>query len=287
MGVSHQTVTITAIRSDQTFSGTYFTPAMDVRATFAGRWSLEESVLTLEYIESDSPVLRVPLTDRNRLEPASPDKIVLHTLPQGISVEWQRVKFAQHLSKERSAAKPVAPPTPEALTKLTIDDLFDSNPLSKWIFHLIDESEKEFFDDKMVDALKTTIPTKAGYYFAISQFEGLWGSGGMQHVLLREEILQTQHFLKVAAEGYDHFQSPRVARLIRELAAKTIPWMKKIASLNEEEAPDESFKAVWAEVDVYDDVFDKLLEEEGGAYGALIRDIQQNPKDYTAKPKKD
>jgi hypothetical protein len=199
MGVSHQTITVTALKSDQSFSGTYFTPALNVRATFAGKWNLVEDILTLEYTESESPVFRVPLTDRNRVELGSPDVMTLHTLPQGISVAWNRVKFAPHWSEERRAAKKIDPPTPETLTRLTPDDLVDSNPLSEWIFYLIESSDEKLHDDKIVDALKTSIPKKAGYYYAISQFEGLWGNGGMQHVLLREEIPQTQCFLKTAA----------------------------------------------------------------------------------------
>lgn len=287
MGISHQTITVTSLKSDQSFSGTYFTPSVDARATFAGKWSVKDDVLTLEYTESDSPVFRVPQTDRNRIDLDAPDKITLHTLPKGISVEWRRVQFAPRWAEQRNAVKRVAPPISETLTKLTVDDLFDSNPLSDWIFHLIDNSEKELYDDKMVDALKTTIPKMAGYYYAITQLEGLWGNGGMQHVLLREEIPQTQFFLKKAAEGYEHFGSPRIARLIRELAAKTIPWMKRIESLKRKEAPDEDFEPIWAEVDAYDDVFEKLLEEKGGVYDALLKDLQKSPNDYTIKPKKD
>ena len=280
MGVSHQTITVTSIKPDQTFSGTYFTPSVDVRATFAGKWSLKSDTLTLEYTESDSPVFRVPLKDQNRLELVSVEKIILHTLPAGISVEWQRVKFAPHWSKAKSSVKPVTPPTLKTLVKLKIDDLVDANPLSAWIFYLVDASDKDLFDDKMVDALKTTLPTKAGYYFAISQFEGLWGNGGMQHVLLNEQVPQTQYFLKVVADGYEHYDCPRVAKLIRELATKTSSWMKKIKSLNEKGASDEAFEAIWAEVDGYDDVFEKSLEVDGGAYEALRQDLRQNPKDY-------
>jgi len=285
MGVSHQTITVTALKVDQSFSGTYFTPAVDVRTTFAGKWNLIDDVLTLEYTESDSPVFRVPLTDRNRVELDSPDVITLHTLPQGISVAWNRVKFPPHWSEKRRAAKKIDPPTPEALTRLTLDELVDSNPLSKWIFYLIESSDEKLYVDKMVNALKVSIPKKAGYYYAISQFEGLWGNGGMQHVLLREEIPQTQFFLKNAAEGYDHFENPRVAKLIRDLAAKTIPWMKRIELLNSQGAPDDAFIPVWAEVDAYDDVFDKLLKEEGGAYGAVLSDLKKNPSDYIGKKK--
>ncbi|MGB0743158.1 MAG: DMP19 family protein [Opitutales bacterium] len=284
VGISHQTITVTSLKSDQSFSGTYFTPPVDLRATFAGKWSLENEVLTLEYTESDSPAFQVPLTDRNRIELDSADAITLHTLPQGISIEWKRVKFASHWSEERSAVKQVDPPSKETLTKLTLDDLLDSNPLSEWVFYLIDTSREELFDDKMVDALKTSIPEKAGYYYAISQFEGLWGNGGMQHVLLREEISQTQFFLNAAAEGYEHFDSPQVAMLIRDLAAKTISWMKQIKSLNDLDAPEEEFEPIWSEVDAYDDVFDKLLEEECGAYDALLKDIRTSPQDYTTKP---
>lgn len=278
MGTSHQTITITALRSDQSFSGTYFTPIMDVRATFAGKWSLENDVLVLEYTEFAPQVFSVPLTDRNRVEQDSPDTIKLHTLPQGTSVDWKRLRFSP-------AVKQVDPPSEEALINLTLDDLVDSNSLLEWIGYLIEASYAELFDDKMVDALKTTIPKKAGYYYAISQCEGLWGNGGLQHVLLREEISQTQFFLKTAAEGYDYFDSPRTAKLIRELAAKTIPWMKRIELLSSQDAPYAAFESLWAEVDAYDKVYDELLKEESAVYKALLKDIKSNPNDYITKKK--
>lgn len=280
IGISHQTITVTSCHSDGTFSGTYFTPSLDIRATFSGKWSLEKDTLTLSYIEADAPIFRVPMDDTNRIEIISDDSIILHTLPQGISLTWNRVKYAEHWSKKVQKKEVVSPPKLSKLTSLKADDLIDSNVLMNWIFFLIDSSEEKFFDDKMVDALQNIIPKKAGYYFAVFQFEGLWGNGGMQHVLLREELEQTQYLLKVAASGYEYFGSLKSASLVRELAKKTKVWMSKLMSMDDS-TPDAKYESIWREVDKYDDVFDNLNKVEGGWYEALLKDIHTNPKDYT------
>lgn len=91
--------------------------------------------------------------------------------------------------------------------------------------------------------------------------------------------------MKIVAEGYEHFHSLRTADLIRDLAAKTIPWMKGIEVLDSQGAPDDALRPIWAEVDAYDGIFDKLLEEEGGVYDALVDDLKKNPSAYIGKNK--
>ena len=286
IGISHQTITVFSCRSNGTFSGTYFTPSMDIRATFSGEWTLEKDTLTFNYIEADSPPFRVPMEDKNRIEIVSNDSLILHTLPQGISVTWNRVNYADHWSKKAQRKEYTPPPTLSELASLSTNDLIDSNVLMNWISFLIDSSEKNLFDDKMVDALRNKIPTKAGYYFAVFQFEGLWSNGGMQHVLLREELEQTQYLLKVTASGYDYFGKSKSASLVRELAKKTKVWMSTLMAMNEN-TPDEKYEVIWQEVDHYDDVFDKLNEKESDWYEALLKDIHTNPEDYTTIEKKD
>tara|TARA_R110002096_G_scaffold24760_32_gene78090 strand:- start:6398 stop:6787 length:390 start_codon:yes stop_codon:yes gene_type:complete len=93
LAISHQTVTVYAFRKDGTMSGTYFTPKFDVRTTFSGKWTLEKEALTIEFLESSEPIMKVPLVDRNRLEVIDKDTVVLHTLPSGISLEMKRIQF--------------------------------------------------------------------------------------------------------------------------------------------------------------------------------------------------
>ena len=158
--------------------------------------------------------------------------------------------------------KLINPPDLKTLTRMKQDDLNNQNPLLEWVFHLIDCSQKQLHDDKVVDALKNTIPIKAGYYYAIFVLEGPWGNGGMTHLLLREETAQNQYFLKTAAKGYDYFQSPEVAEFIRMLAKKTVIWMKKIKAMTKRDAPEEAFAPIIAEVEAYDAVFDQLLQKK-------------------------
>jgi hypothetical protein len=288
IGISHQTITITSMRGDYTFSGTYFTPSLDLRTTFSGKWTLSGEVLNLEYSESNPPFIRVPFTDQNRLEVVSSDLIVLHTLPSGISLPWKRVQFAtpESVYGKPPRLKPISPPDLKTLKRMKQNDLNNQNPLLEWVFHLIDCSQKQLHDDKMVDALKDTIPEKAGYYYAIFVLEGLWGNGGMTHLLLREETAQNQYFLKTAAKGYDYFQSPEVAEFIRMLAKKTVIWMKKIKALTKRDAPEEAFAPIIAEVEAYDAVFDQLLQKKSKVEKALLKDIRTHPEDYILKKRK-
>jgi len=288
IGISHQTITITSMRAAQTFSGTYFTPAFDVRTTFSGKWTLAGEVLNLEYTESNPPFMRVPFLDQNRLEVISSDSIVLHTLPSGISLPWNRVRFAtpESVYGKPARVKPVNPPDLKTLKRMKQNDLNNQNPLLEWVFHLIDNSPKQLHEDKVVDALEATIPEKAGYYYAIFVLEGLWGNGGMTHLLLREETVQNQYFLKTAAKGYDCYQSPEVADFIRMLAKKTVTWMKKINALTKREAPQEEFAPIIAEVESYDAVFDQLLQKKSNVERALLKDIRTHPEDYIMKKPK-
>lgn len=281
IGISHQSVTVTSLNADHSFAGTYFTPSMGVRATVAGTWRLDGEVLTLDYTEAEPKILRLPVTDLNHVEVTSADTMTLQTLPQGWAVEWNRVRFAGRVPGIEKGPSP-APPSPEALKAFTVTDLADSNPLSSWIYGLVEASNEKVFEDKIVDALKNTIPLKCGYYFAIGQFEGLWGNGGMQHVVLRDEVVQTQHLLGVAAEGYEHYKRPKTAALVRELSSKMPSWMKRIEELRRREAPEYEWRAVWAEVDSYDAIFNGLLDEEGTVYTEMLADIQQYPADYTS-----
>lgn len=204
-----------------------------------------------------------------------------HSLPCYGETSAKNTAFQNSATMDKSQS-PALPPSPEALKAFTVTDLADSNPLSSWIYGLVEASNEKVFEDKIVDALKNTIPLKCGYYFAIGQFEGLWGNGGMQHVVLRDEVVQTQHLLGVAAEGYEHYKRPKTAALVRELSSKMPSWMKRIEELRRREAPEDEWRAVWAEVDSYDVIFNGLLDEEGTVYTEMLADIQQYPADYTS-----
>ena len=277
VGISTQSVTVTALGSNQVFGGTFFTPAMDARCVFSGTWSREQDVLTLEFAECQPPIFPVPMTDRNRVEWMSSDSVVLHTLPEGPALTWNRVDF-----HERRCTSPrvVVPPTPAALASMSAADLMDANPLFAWIADLVAATPGRTFEEQFDEALRLRIPRKAGFAIAISQVEGLWGNGGTQHLVLRETVPQTRHLLGVAAAGYEHFGRPRLAQLVRELAAHAGRWMRHIEDLGLRQATDEEYAPLHAEVDAYDEVFAKLLDEEGNAYEAIAADIRARPHDY-------
>ena len=93
ISISYQTVTVTNYKADNTFSGTFFTPSMDVKTTFSGKWLIDDDIVFLNYEVSSSPVIQVPLLDRNKIEVKSNDQLYFHTYPQGISLECNRVAF--------------------------------------------------------------------------------------------------------------------------------------------------------------------------------------------------
>ena len=279
IGVSIQSVTVTALGSNAIFTGTFFTPAMDARCVFSGRWAVEGDVLTLEFTECRPPVFAVPLTDRNRVEHLSPDSIVLHTLPAGPVVTWNRVDFAERRCTGPTPAVPV-PPAPETLALLTAADLADANPLFAWIADLVTTAPGRSFAERLDTALRTRIPRKAGYAFAIFQVEGLWGNGGMGHVVLRDTAAETRHLLGVAAAGYAHFGRPRLAQLLRDVAARTARWMRLVEELGHRQAAEVEFAALDAELSGYDAAFAKLLDEEAGVYEAIAADTRERPHDY-------
>lgn len=287
IGISDRTIQVLYIQPDNTFNGTYFTPGSAVCTTLSGKWTLENDLLTFDTAASNPPFGMFPLVDRNRAEMISPDCIMLHTLPRGISLPLNRVQFAapQALYGQPVQAKPVNPPDVKTLMRMKQNDLNNSNPLLEWIFYLIDNSPKQLHEDKMVYALKNTIPEKAEYYYAVIVFERLWGNG-MTSVLLREETAQYQYFLKVVADGYDYYQSPEVADFIRMLAKKAVTWMKKIKALSKREAPEDAFAPIIAEVEGYDSVFDQLLQNKSCVEKALLKDIRTNPEDYVLKKPK-
>jgi hypothetical protein len=279
IGISIQSVTVTALGSNQVFAGTFFTPAMDARCIFSGTWNCENDVLALEFTECRPPVFPVPLTDRNRVEWVSSDSVVLHTLPHGPTVQWNRVDFP---GRRCTAPSPAAatPPTTESLAALSAADLTDANPLYAWIGDLVAAAPGRSYEEQLDAALRLRIPRKAGYAFAIFQIEGLWGNGGMQHAVLRGTVPQTRQLLGVAAAGYEHFGRPRLAKLIHEIAAHAGRWMRHLDELDHRRAADEEYAPLLAEVDSYDGTFATLLEEEGTAYEAIAADIRAHPHDY-------
>ena len=93
--VSHQTVTVIDYKKNGSFSGTYFTPRFDIKTTFVGKWNISRDELILDYIESSSPVMKVPFQDRNRIVSKDKNTILLITLPDGIQVEAKRVTFKE------------------------------------------------------------------------------------------------------------------------------------------------------------------------------------------------
>ena len=136
----------------------------------------------------------------------------------------------------------------------------------------------------MINALNNSIPKKAGYYYAIFTFEGLWGNGGMQHVMLPDDLEASQEFLQIVESAYRHFGSVKTANLIKELIPKSKIWTIEIEKFADEEPPYPESQKIWNQIDKYDDVYEKTVESDRSAYNALLKDIHNNPLDYIKNP---
>lgn len=284
MGVSHQTVTITACRADGTFSGTYFTPSLDVRAVFAGNWILKSDTLILTYTEASSPVFRVPLEDRNRVEMLSKDALKLSTLPSGVEVVWKRVVFPEHALQKAGKVPFAAPPTTAdilALTENEGDSLYQDNKLQEWIRYRIHRGEGATFDEKELHAITQVIPRKAAYYYAIYDYcYGTFNIDGAQALLLKEPHAINETFLKLAEEGFRFYGAKKSADFLKKVIPKTKVWMTQLAELESQQAEDAKYQLIWDEVDSYEGLMGDLFANEDPRE-AMIKDMKAHPREYT------
>ena len=200
LGVSHQTITVTSLSVDGTFSGTYFTPQVGVKTTFSGTWKMEASELTMIYTEADS-FIKPPMEDRNQLEVLSKDAVILQTLPQGTALRWNRIHFGEENPLTPPTPNLLPPPSEETLAAITADDLCDSNPLFEWIANVIENSKGDSHESRELQAI-SSIPDPAGDYWIIFALEGIWGNGGMQSIVLDHLEEYVPRFLERAKEAY-------------------------------------------------------------------------------------
>lgn len=174
----------------------------------------------------------------------------------------------------------VPSPTAGMLKKLSKDDLFRTNPLMEWMSATVEGSPGQLYEDKVLFALKNSIPKKAGFYFVMFQVDGQFGNGGMQQVLLQDPIPQNQELLKIAVEAFKAFGAERTSALLMDLVPKAKKWMERLESLEKQNADDSEFDKVYSEVDNYDRKYEKAIKWDKDPFKALIHDIKKNPKAY-------
>lgn len=284
IGISHQSITVITYNQDGTLSGTYQTPSINLKTTYDGNWIISNKVLQSHYIKS-SP--EIPLFTNSKYE----DKVTIdgdRMFLEGIGssdLELVRVKYKEHWSVKRriesmSHIYNAKTPTTTQLQSLSHEDLIDSNVLMNWIYKLIEEANGKFHDEKVINALNNSIPIKAGYYYAIFTFEGLWGNGGMQHVMLPDDLESSQKFLEIVESAYRHFGAVKTASLIKELIPKSKIWTIEIEKFIDEEPPYPESQKIWDQIDKYDDIYEKTVESDKSAYDPLLEDIHNNPLQY-------
>lgn len=284
LGISQQTVTVTDLRPDGTFSGTYFTPTADVRMTFVGEWFFEDDVLTLGYRECSASFLEVPMDDVNRVDVISADIVILHPEPSGDTVQWKRLHFAER--EDVDPLPEVPAPSVEQLRQLSEDDLYNSDLIFDWIMSVIDRRPMTLWDDKVRDALQNHLPPKCARYFALTEFEGRLANGGMQHVMPVGEGLSYYSFMVgLAADAYEAYGCAARARVLRELVARSKGWDEAAAGLRQGDAEEDAWQSLYDEVSSYDAVFSKATDEDPDWIEGFVRDLKRNPEDFTAAEK--
>jgi hypothetical protein len=168
-----------------------------------------------------------------------------------------------------------------------IKDVRDSKVLSDYVYAVIEQSEGELYHQKVKHAVESHLSTRASSFYFVITFIGLWGNGGMQHVLLcdPDEIDYKQWELKKVAESFRVFGCKQHAEFIDGLIPKSAKWSKAISELNQredrgEKVPEEAFNKIWSEVDAFDDPFDKGFDGDPDIYEAMTKDFQQHPEKY-------
>jgi hypothetical protein len=177
------------------------------------------------------------------------------------------------------------PPTIEQLR--SIHDIGDSDVLPDYLHGVIDAASGEYYDQKVKHAVEEHLSQRAAYWHFVTSFLGLWGNGGMQHVLLCEgnEIPHKQWELKQTVAAFRTYGCTETADFIESLIPKAAQWAQAIADLNDREAngetiPEEAFDEIWSQVDAFDDPFDEGFESDPDVYEAMTKDVQTNPEQY-------
>ncbi len=287
IGISHQSITVITYNKEGTLFGTYQTPSMNLKTTFDGNWTINNNVLQSHY-SSSSPEIQL-FTDSKYKDKITIDGDTMFLEGIGSSdLEMFRVKYTEHWSVKRkresmSHIYNAKTPTTTQLISLSHENLLNSNVLMNWIYKLIEEANGKFHDVKVKNALNDSIPKKAGYYYAIFTFEGLWGNGGMQHVMLPDDLESSQKFLQIVESAYRHFGSIKTANLIKELIPKSRNWTIEIEKFVEEEPPYPESQKIWDQIDQFDDIYENTVESDKNVWDALLEDIHNKPLDYINK----
>jgi hypothetical protein len=147
---------------------------------------------------------------------------------------------------------------------MTEEKLQDQNALSTYIAGVIASAPGDNYNQQMRHALEKELSKAAANFYLVTTFTGMWGNGGMQHVLLcdPDEIADKQLELERTVEAFRYYGCKDTAAFLSDLIPKAAAWSKAIGELNSRESesetiPETKFKKIWDEVDKLDEPFDK------------------------------
>jgi|GEM_PF-5868286 len=172
------------------------------------------------------------------------------------------------------------PPPIEVVETIEHDDLFNQNPISKWVFEVIEAVPGETFDQKELNALERHLPTNAADLHLIFQFDGRWGNGGMQAIILHDDPEYTLKFLELVSEAFRRQGCQPCADYVGKLREKTVAWTKTAKELEGTEGAEEDWEKLWGEIDAEDDSYDNLTQESPSPYETIANVLKANPKSF-------
>jgi len=171
------------------------------------------------------------------------------------------------------------PPSIESVQQIGIDDLGHSNVLMEWVRSIIDASEGDYHEQRELSAMKQLpIPTRD--YYVIFSFDGKWGNGGMQSIVLNDDLDYTVAFLDATSQAFERYNCPKISVFVESLISKTKVWMARSDQLTAENASESAWEELWDEIDLLDEIYDNLSETSGSAYEAIALGIRENPSTF-------
>jgi hypothetical protein len=294
MAVSHQTVQIIHYREDGTFSGTYFTPGLDVKSVMEGTWRLDEDILHTTWLKSDLPGMSTPWHDKDRVKQLDPNRMQVTGLNVPIQLVLERVEFKKPQDVilkvspvKREPSPPVPAPTVDELRAFNENDMEENNLLLNHIFALIEHAPGEFFHDRVRHVVDTQLTEAAGFYYVTEMFYRMYGNGGMQDVLLiDDEFIEFELWqLRKVRDGFRYFGCKGQADFMESQMKNVVIWAREITRLiglerEGVEVPESGFETVWHQIDALEPTWERIRDKDPFLYDQVLKDLKANPERY-------
>jgi hypothetical protein len=114
------------------------------------------------------------------------------------------------------------------------------------------------------------------------RLDGYWGNGGMQAVVLSDAPANSWRLVAEAANAFRFYGAHEKARVLDELLVVAKVVEPKLRTALERDAPDKEFQALWDQIDVFDDRYDRA-DPEIDVYARIVKHAHEYPDEYVPK----